>query len=688
MSDLDPRIHAAIAQHRAGQLDQAAAIYAEILADNPASGAAMHLLGVIAHQRGDHARAQQLIEAALTFHPNDPGMLSNLGLVRQAQGDANGAIQAFQASVFLKPQNSAAWFNMANLLSSAGRLDEAIEAYQQTLFVDPNHAEASNNLGVVLLTKGDIEGATECYRRALAAKPDYAHALSNLGNVLVAQGKLNEAVEACRQAIALDPMAAGAYNNLGTAHKLRGENREAEKCFLRSIEINPNAQEPRNNLAVLMFGEGKYREAIAIEQEVVRDFPKYAEGWSNLCEFLRIERRLDEALAAGRQAIALNPKSSEAHLNLGVALYLSADFATAEQLLRRSLALKPEFADAHWNLSLLLLARGEFEEGWAHYEWRWRGNKLPDDHITGPRWDGGSLAGKTIVLHTEQGAGDSIQFVRYADILKRQGARVIVEGAANLQPLLGTCPGVDGWAVRGQPLPPHDCQSPFISVAGILGTRADTIPNDTPYLRSNPERIEKWRARVEQLRQAASAIAPPSPLSASAADQRLSQPTRPLLIGIQWQGNPRFAFDRERSMPLACFQPIAAVPGVVLVSLQKGEGVEQIAALANGPSDRRFSVVDWSAELDNDGAAFTDTAAVMALLDLVISCDSAIAHLAGALHRPTWLPLARVPDWRWGLTGESTRWYPSMRLFRQPAIGDWNSVFAAMAEQLTQWKAS
>lgn len=696
MSAMDPRIHTAIGFHRAGQLDEAAAIYAAILAENSADGAALHLLGVIAHQKGDHERARQLIVSALSFFPNDAGMLSNLGLVLQALGDNDGAMRAFQTSVLIRPQNSAAWFNLGNLMTAAGRLDESIEAYQQTLLIEPNHAEASNNLGVALLQKGDVVAATECYRRATAARPDYANALSNLGYALALQNQLDEAIEACRKAIALDPLAAGAYNNLGTAFKLRGDVENAERCFRRSLEINPHAQETRNNLGVLLFGEGKYQEAIDSQLAVVREFPEYAQGWSNLCEFLRIEGRLDEALAAGRRAVALNPNSAEAQLNLGVALHLTADFNAAEQCFRRSVALKPDFADSHWNLSLLLLLRGDYAEGWTHYEWRWRGKKLPDDHIKGRRWDGSPLVGKTIVLHTEQGAGDSIQFIRYANILKRQGARVIVEGVAELQPLLRSAPGVDDWAVRGQPLPPHDCQSPFISVAGILGTRLETIPGETPYLLAEPERVEKWRPRIEQLRQSLtdrlSPGLPPdvppdvppgeSPSLSPASESRTSTGTRPLLVGIHWQGNPKFAFDRDRSMPLACFQPLAAVPGVVLVSLQKGDGTAQIAALQAGPEDGRFNVVDWSAELDNDGAAFADTAAIMEQLDLVITSDTSIAHLAGALHRPTWVPLSHVPDWRWGFTGESTPWYPSMRLFRQPSRGNWTTVFAAMAEAL------
>jgi tetratricopeptide (TPR) repeat protein len=670
MSESDPRIHAAIAHHRAGRLDDAAAIYAAILASNPSSGAAMHLLGVIAHQRGDHERARQLIEAALSFYPNDPGMLSNLGLVLQALGDNDGAMRAFQASVLVRPQNSAAWFNLGNLMTAAGRLDESIEAYQQTLLVEPDHAEACNNLGVALFSKGDAAGAIAAYQRAVATKPEYVNALSNLGYALASQGRLNEAIDACRRALALDPLLASAYNNLGTALKLRGDVDDAELCFRRSLELNPRASETRNNLAVLLFGKGKFQDAIDSQQAVVREFPDYAQGWSNLCEFLRVEGRLDEALAAGRRAVALSPASAEAQLNLGVALHLTADFTTAEQCFRRSVALKPEFADAHWNLSLLLLLKGEYAEGWTNYEWRWRGNKLPDDHIKGLRWDGSSLAGKTIVLHTEQGSGDSIQFIRYADVLQRQGAHVIVEGPAGLQALLGTAPGVAAWSVRGQLLPPHDCQAPFISVAGILGTTPETIPGQTPYLRAEPARVESWRPRVEQLRRSFSNTPSAGP--------------PPLLVGIHWQGNAKFAFDRDRSMPLACFRPLAAVPGVVLVSLQKGDGAAQVSALQAGPPESRFPVVDWSADMDQDGAAFVDTAAVMELLDLIITSDTSIAHLAGALHRPTWVPLAHVPDWRWGFRGETTPWYPSMRLFRQPLREDWTAVFTAMAEQLSR----
>ncbi len=300
---------------------------------------------------------------------------------------------------------------------------------------------------------------------------------------------------------------------------------------------------------------------------------------------------------------------------------------------------------------MIWLMQGDLERGWVEYEWRWRGDSYPARPFRQPAWDGSPLQGRTILLHAEMGLGDTLHFIRYAPLVQRRGGRVLVECQPPLLRLLGRCPGIDGLFPRGAALPAFDVHAGLMSLPRLFGTTLANVPAEVPYLFAEPDRVQQWGRELGQ------------------------EPG--FRIGIVWEGSRSNPYRRFRDFPPTCFEPLARLEGVRLLSLQKGAGEEALREIAG-----RFSVTDLGPRLDRDTGAFVDTAAVLMNLDLVIACDSAMGHLAGALGVPVWLALGHPPEWRWLLQGESTPWYPTMRLFRQDASRDWAPVFQRMAAEV------
>jgi tetratricopeptide (TPR) repeat protein len=349
----------------------------------------------------------------------------------------------------------------------------------------------------------------------------------------------------------------------------------------------------------------------------------------------------------------LQPDRSETYQTLGFILAEQGDREAALAAYEQAISLKPDNAEAHKNRSLIWLLQGKLAEGWAEYEWRWKCPELPERPFKQPLWDGSPLEGRTILLHAEQGLGDTIQFIRYAPLVRDRGGKVVVVCQRPLVGLLASCSGIERITAQGDPLPAFDVHAPLASLPRIFGTTLAAVPANVPYLSADARLVERWRQELA--------------------------PQRGFKIGIAWQGSPKYRSDAQRSIPLEQFEPLARVPGVQLYSLQKGAGAEQLGRVA-----ARFAVVDLGGRLDETTGPFLDTAAAIKNLDLVISSDTSIPHLAGALGAPVWLALPCAPDWRWLLDRDDSPWYPSMRLFRQPARGDWQSVFRRMAAELEQ----
>ncbi len=532
-------------------------------------------------------------------------------------------------------------------LAQQGRFDEAVASFQQALQLRPDYIDAHNNLGNVLMFQGRLEEAVSSYQRALQRLPadsvSYRAGLfSHLCNALRQQGKLNEALAYGRRALELQPDFAKAHNNLGNVLQEQGRLDEAEACYRRALMLDPNYVDAHYNLALAARDQGKLADSIACSRRALELKPDYAEAHNILGLALHQQGRLEESLACYRRALELKPDYADAHSSLGTAFHDQGRIAEALACFQRAIELRPQFALAHFNRSLLRLLTGDFAHGWAEYEWRWQTGLKPFSPRSFPRplWDGRPLQGRTLLLHAEQGLGDTIQFLRYAALVRQPGARVVVECPTPLLRIVRTCRFIDQLADETTSALDFDLYYPLMSLPGLLKTTLASVPADVPYLFAAPDLVAPWRESLGGL--------------------------EGFKIGIVWRGGPAHPNDRARSIPLSCFEPLAALPGVRLFSLQKGAGAEQLQDVAG-----RFPITELGSRLED----FMDTAAVLASLDLLITADTAIAHLAGALALPVWVALPLVPDWRWLLDRSDSPWYPTMRLFRQKAPGDWRGVF-------------
>lgn len=540
----------------------------------------------------------------------------------------------------------------ATSLRDAGRLDEAIARYREVLVLSPGHARTLFRLGNTLRMKGDVVGAEQSFRSALAADPSSDGAAVNLADLLDHEGRLDEAIATLDAAMKRDSTQPEVPNNLAVYLTRRYRHREAEAAYRRLVALRPDDSGAMSALASSVQEQGRIEESIEIFYDALALRPDFPDALSNLAMALIALGRLDAAEAACRRALAVEPTHGDATNTLAFALRERGNSKAAQKLWRDLLENLPDHSGAQCNLALALLADGEYEEGWRRYEWRFRDSLAPALRpYPQPVWDGSALAGRTILLDAEQGFGDAIQFLRYATPLAAKGARVIGEAPRRLHRLLRTVPGVAALIDLKDPRPAFDVHAPLMSLPHLCGTTLDTIPATVPYLSAEPALVASWRARLEQL---------PRPW-----------------IGLSWQGNPNHRGDRWRSLPLAQLLPLAARTGGTFVSLQKGAGAEQVAGAGFGSR-----LVDWSAEMDTGEDALVDTAAVMASLDLVISVDTAIAHLAGALARPTSLLLCVIADFRWLADRSDSPWYPTSRLYRQAARGDWAPAIASLGDAL------
>jgi Flp pilus assembly protein TadD len=572
-----------------------------------------------------------------------------LARARQAHqaGDLRLAEQLYRQSLEANPADGQAWYLLGAACESQGRLDEAGPALREAVRLLPGHAHSRNQLGLTLVRQGKRAEAEPFFQEAVRLKPDFAVAHKNLGLIWTFQGKLDRATASFRLALFWAPELSEAHYFLGIALRELGKLDEAAASFRQALRLQPDSARAHNDLGLVLFRQGLLEESIAVYRMAVRLSPNEAGFHANLAAALTERGKTEEAEACCREAIRLKPDYANSHAGRGVALAEWGRTAEAEIEYNEALRLDPNLADAHWDRALLWLKAGDYERGWTELEWRWRREGWTLPAFVQPMWDGSPLEGRTILLWAEQGLGDTLQFVRYAPLVQARGGVVVLECQPALVRLLADCPGVDRVLPRGTPLPPFDVHIPLMSLPWVFGTTLATVPCNIPYLRANLVRVQRWL-------------------------QELATPE--FTIGVAWQGSQGFRRDHQRSTSLASFAPLADIPGVKLVSLQKGAGVEQL-------SEAPFPVIDLGGRLDEAGA-FLDTAAVMECLDLVVAVDTSIIHLAGALGRPFWAALHFSHDWRWLSDRDDSPWYPTGRLFRQAAPGDWDGVFREMADEL------
>jgi tetratricopeptide (TPR) repeat protein len=517
----------------------------------------------------------------------------------------------------LGAEEIAARLSQAVELHQRGELSQAAVLYMEIIRADSSHFDALHLLGVYALQVGDLPTAHSFVTRALHVDPRHAQAHVHFSAILQEQGQLNEALAAIERALELDPDSVQALSNA---------------AGLLSAKLKRPAQ------------------AMPLLERALRLDPDHAESWNNMGYALIELRCHEEALPCLARALRLNPGYALALYNQGNALQLLNRTAEAMRSYDAALALAPEMVDAQFGQAACRLLDGDLEPGFAQYEWRCR---KPDyrrvlETFTRPLWLGETpLLGKTLLVHREQGFGDTLQMCRYAPLLAAQGARVILRVQPPLKGLLGNVAGVHSVIDDSDPLPDFDLHIPLLSLPMALRTRLDSIPADVPYIQADAARDAVWRRRLG--------------------------PSSGLRVGLAWAGNPKHVNDAARSIPLTRFQRLLAAP-MAFVSLQRDLRAAEGLLLQELPGLRGYA---------DEQTDFAETAALVAQMDLVICVDTAIAHLAGAMGKPVWLLLPFAPDWRWMLERDDSPWYPSMRLFRQHRQGDWDEVLERVLQALT-----
>ncbi len=635
------------------------------------------------HQEGALDEAAKLYREALELQPKDSDSLRELGLICLTRGRPEEALRFLEGALQIRPNDFDALLAKANTLATMKRYPEALVCFEEALNIKPESAEAHNNRGGALGALGRHAEALASFDKALHFKPDYADAHRNRGNALRALGRRQEAFKSFERLSVLRPDDPSAL--LSQAAELRALKRpqEALACVDRALAIRRNFFEAHVRRGELLVHLRRYKDALASFDAALALKPRSAQLHAKRGGVLRKLGRFELALASFESALAIEPRFDPALIgraqalmelrrpeealesynkalatatdpvgiliSLGHALFHTNRHQEAIACFRHALHFQPDSMAARMNLGLTLMREGKLPSGLREFEWRWKKSDRPDPlrHFPQARWMGQvPVAGKTLFLYCEQGLGDTLQMVRYVPMLAKQGARVIVQVQTPLVPFLQEQLGAARVIGPKDPIPPFDLHSPLMSLLPACGTTLETIRAETPYLAAPRERIAAWSQRLKK--------------------------NRTPRVGIAWSGNPMHGDDRNRSIALKGLLPLLSA-GVEIVSLQKDVREGDREVLKAHPQ-----ILDFASELKD----FADTAALVSLLDLVISVDTAPVHLAGALGKQVWVLLPFAPDWRWLLDREDSPWYPTARLFRQPSLGDWESVIQRAVREL------
>ncbi len=640
-----------IEHYNAGRMLEAEYAFRETIRISPGFADAHFKLGNLLTERSQFEEAKNAYLQALRLKPDYHQAYNNLGNLLRFNGQHQEANAAFRSAIDIKPDFPEALNNLGILLIESGDLEEAENVFRQSVRIGTGSFDVLYNLAMLLEDRGKLDEAETTYHQVLGINPDFSPAANALGLLLAINGRPQEAESYFRDVVRLNPDVPFAYKNLGLALKESGGLSEAEACYRQALAIQPKDSDTLNCLAELLTETNCLEEAESTYRLALKVMPDNIEALNNLGILLRKTKRMDEAESAHLQALAIKPDSAATLNDLG-ALYMStARFQEAETAFRQALKLDPTQPEASDNFAVLNLLFGNFELGWEGKEYRWKTelkNKLRG--FSQPRWDGKAFPGKTLLVHCEQGAGDSIQFFRYLPRLKDMGGSLVVECPPFLFRLFRENLATDVRLVRYQEaLPDFDFHCPLMSLPLHFNTRLETIPADVPYMKPSAEAV----ANCPTLQ---------------------TLPGAPFKVGVVWAGNPQHPNDNARSLDFSLLEPLFAIEGITWVILQMEQRPEGFECLVkqNGWLDPMDSVMD-----------FADTAAVIVQLDRVIGVDTSVIHLAGALGKPVWLLLPFLSDWRWLLQREDSPWYPRMRLFRQTALDTWPEVIQRVATALS-----
>jgi len=667
----------AVALHQAGRRTEAAAAYQAILAREPANPDALHAFGVLRHQAGNSEEGAALIARAIALRPHEAEFHFNLGLALfrlqrfdeaaaafaqatrhkpdwpvphydlgnalHAAGRSEEAARAYRAALKLQPDYVQAEVNLANVLKAAGKRAQAIAAYRRVLRRHPDLPEVHNNLGAALLDEGDRPAAEAAFREAIRLRPDFAEALGNLAAMLIHAERFAEAVPIAEAARAAAPARTGFCEMHADALRGAAKYQAAVDAYQAALALDAHHHSARFGMAEALRLKRDLPAAETLLRSLVAEFPNAWQAHHDLANVLRHAGRFAEAEAGYRTAAALRENATTLS-PLGMVLRDLNRLDEATIVLKKAYALEPANEDVRYNLATTHLTAGRLAEGFSLYDSR--NEKFKPTPLPGRAWTGGPLRGRTLLVAAEQGLGDTLQFIRYLPTLAKAGPRILLRVHTPLLRLLADFPGPAQLFSIEDKLPSFDFHVRLMSLPNLLRC-ADPCPLPIPYLEADSARTDAWRDRLAAL---------PG-----------------LKVGLVWSGNPGFAADNLRSIPPPLLAPLARVPGVTVISLQKG-----------ATELPKLPIHDWTDELTD----FADTASLVTALDLVLTVDTAAVHLSGALGRPVWLLNRFDTCWRW-LTGrEDSIWYPSVRIFRQPAPGDWQSVVQHAAAALAEHAAT
>ena len=645
------------------------------------------------YQSGNMAGTEQRCREMLKKYPDSFMLLNVLGAAIQAQGRIEDAIAVFDRMLGSNPDFAEGYYNRGVAFSEAGKTEEAVQDYAKAVAFNPDFYNAHLNLGLALGALGRYDQAIQSFNHAIALEPDNAHGYNNRAFSLMNAGKLDAALRDCEKAIAIAPNLPEIHNIRGLIYDKLGKHQRAVKSFKQALKLKPGAVQFQVNLAKSLNELEKYEQALTHCNQAIESNPNIPDAYYNRGIALQGLIRLEQAVESYDRAIERSPKASDAFCNRGICFHrldqvekgfddfntaiklkpdnvrafsnrglshrLLGQFDLAEQDFEKALSIDPDHGSTLFNRALLYLLTGDFEKGWKEYEWRWT-KSAKRIFRYGKVWEGEPLSGKRIFIYGEQGIGDFIQFVRYLPQLQKMGARVILECGRALGRLMIQFKGYDRLEIKIDNKEPQiknsfDYHLPIMSLPRMFHSTLDTIPAKVPYLFADKDLERIWHSKIEKKAE--------------------------LDVGVVWAGNPSHKGDRRRSVHVSRFSKLKKINGVHLYSLQK----EAHDLWTDQDPDNIFTR-NFGPQLSD----FADTAAIISNLDLIISVDTSVAHLAGALGKETWILLPFSPDWRWLTQREDSPWYPTGRLFRQPAPGEWDGVFesvkTALAEKITQTK--
>jgi tetratricopeptide (TPR) repeat protein len=637
------RLPQALALHTRGRLSEAEALYESILRDDPSMIDAIQLLGILSIQMSRHERAVGLLTLGLQLSPKAAGLHANLGVALKELGQLDKAIGCYDNATALQPHYPEAFYNKGVALAALKRFPEALASFAQAIAQKPDYAEAYCDRGNVRL---ELHGDATClddYDRATSLQPGYALAHLNRGVALRRLDRVDEALAAFDRSVILQPDHAEAHFNRAEALRNLSRFDEAAHAYQRAVDLDPGYCRAHLGRGVALRSLGRFEEAVTSFARACQLDPNQAEIHVMLGTALQALKRYDEAIACFDKALALNPRDLQVQCERGVSLHRLKRIDEAIACFDKVIALKPDFSEAYLSRAFFRLTLGDYLPAWRDYEWRLKARAASfPRNFSRAAWSGAeSLAGKTLFVQAEQGFGDMFQFGRFALLASEQAAHVILEVPPSLVALFRQWePQISIVGADREP-PDFDHHCPLMSLPGAFATTLDNIPYRVPYLRASDERIAAWNTILGR---------------------------KGLKIGVCWHaGNQNV--DPGRSFEVTHLSALSRMPGVRLISLQFGDGAKQLEERGEGLRIETF------AALGGDVGAFLQTAALIKACDLVVTCDTAVAHLAGALGVPTWIALKFVPEWRWLLDRPESPWYPSVRLFRQPTDGDWAPVF-------------